>query len=61
MRTHIVLAAVTLAILLSPGISLSQAVEPPVDTVLARLTAQALAANPTLQASAALLALQSVG
>jgi outer membrane protein TolC len=48
-----VLAAGAVAMLLSPVRSLSQAVEPSVDTVLARLTAQALAANPTLQASQA--------
>ncbi len=53
MHTHIVLAAGAIAVLLSPSRSLSQAVEPPSDTVLARLTAQALAANPTLQASQA--------
>jgi cobalt-zinc-cadmium efflux system outer membrane protein len=52
-RIHIVLSAVALAVSLSPGRSLSQAVEPPPDTVLARLTAQALAANPSLQASRA--------
>ena len=49
MHTYMVLAAGAVAILLSPVRSLSQAVEPPVDTVLARLTAQALAANPGLQ------------
>jgi outer membrane protein, heavy metal efflux system len=53
-HTHIVLAAVgTAAVLFSPVRSLSQTVEPPVDTVLARLTAQALATNPALQASEA--------
>ena len=49
MHTHIVLAAGVIAVLLSPVRSLSQAVEPSVDTVLTRLTAQALAANPSLQ------------
>ena len=49
MHTHMVLAAGAVAVLLSPVGALSQAVEPPVDTVLARLTAQALAANPSLQ------------
>ena len=49
MHTHIVLAAGAIAVLLSPVRSLSQAVDPPVDTVLARLTTQALAANPSLQ------------
>src|SRR4051812_9853074 len=39
-------------VLVLPGRSLSQAVQSP-DTVLARLTAQALAANPALQASQA--------
>ena len=53
MHTHIVLAAGAVALLVSPARSLSQAVEPPVDTVLARLTTQALAANPTLQANQA--------
>jgi outer membrane protein, heavy metal efflux system len=53
MHTHIVLAAYAVAVLLSPRRSLSQAVEPPSDTVLARLTAQALAANPGLQVSQA--------
>jgi cobalt-zinc-cadmium efflux system outer membrane protein len=52
-RTHIVLAAGAVVVLLSPVRSLSQNVRPPADTVLARLTAQALAANPTLQASQA--------
>ncbi|MGH7511060.1 MAG: TolC family protein, partial [Gemmatimonadales bacterium] len=52
-HAHIALTAGVAAVLLSPARSLSQAVEPPVDTVLARLTAQALAANPTLQASQA--------
>ncbi len=51
MYTHTVLAAVgAVAVLLSPVRSLSQTVKPPSDTVLARLTAQALAANPSLQA-----------
>lgn len=49
MHTHTILAAGVVAVLLSPVRSLSQAVEPPVDTVLARLTAEALAANPSLQ------------
>ena len=49
MHTHIVLTAGAVAVLLSPARSLSQAVELPSDTVLARLTAQALAANPNLQ------------
>ncbi len=53
MHTHIVLTAGAVALLLSPVRSLSQAVEPPSDTVLARLTAQALAANPGLRASQA--------
>jgi outer membrane protein, heavy metal efflux system len=48
--THIVLAAGAAAVLLSPVRSMSQTVEQPLDTVLVRLTAQALAANPTLQA-----------
>jgi outer membrane protein, heavy metal efflux system len=52
-HTYMVLAAGAVAIFLSPVRSLSQAVEPPVDTVLARLTAQALAANPILRASQA--------
>jgi len=52
-HTHIVLAAGAVAVLLSPVRSLCQAVEPPLDTVLATLTAQALAANPSLQASQA--------
>ncbi len=50
MYTHALLAAVgAVAVLLSPVRSLSQTVKPPSDTVLARLTAQALAANPSLQ------------
>jgi cobalt-zinc-cadmium efflux system outer membrane protein len=49
-HTHIVFAAGAVALLLTPVRSLSQAVEPPMDTILARLTAQALAANPSLQA-----------
>jgi outer membrane protein, heavy metal efflux system len=52
-HTHIVLTAGAVAVLLSPVRSLSQAVEPASDTVLARLTAQALAASPGLQASQA--------
>jgi outer membrane protein, heavy metal efflux system len=53
-HTHIVLAAGAIAVLLSPVRSLSQALEPPPsDSVLARLTAQALAANPSLQAGQA--------
>jgi outer membrane protein, heavy metal efflux system len=48
-HTQIVVAAGVVAVLLSPVRSLSQAVEAPVDTLLARLTAQALAANPSLQ------------
>jgi cobalt-zinc-cadmium efflux system outer membrane protein len=52
-HTYMVLAAGAVAILLSPVRSLSQAVQPGSDTVLARLTAQALAANPALQASQA--------
>jgi outer membrane protein, heavy metal efflux system len=51
-RTHIVLAAGALVALVSPGRSLSQDVQGP-DTVLARLTAEALVANPALQASQA--------
>jgi outer membrane protein, heavy metal efflux system len=52
-HTHILFAAGTIAVLLSPARTLSQAVEPAPDTVLARLTAQALAANQSLQASQA--------
>jgi cobalt-zinc-cadmium efflux system outer membrane protein len=49
-HTHTVLAAIgAVAVLFSPVRSLSQTVKPPLDTVLARLTAQALAANPSLQ------------
>jgi outer membrane protein, heavy metal efflux system len=47
------LAAGAVGVLLSPVRTLSQGIEPRLDTVLARLTAQALAANPTLQASQA--------
>ncbi len=53
MRTHMFLAAGAVAVLLSPVSAMSQAIEPPPDTVLARLTTQALAANPTLQANQA--------
>lgn len=50
-HTHAVLAAVgAVAVLLSPVGSSGQTVKPPSDTVLARLTAQALAANPGLHA-----------
>jgi cobalt-zinc-cadmium efflux system outer membrane protein len=52
-HTHTVFAAAALAVLLSPVRSLCQAVEPATDTVLARLTTQALAANPALQATRA--------
>ena len=54
MLTHIVLTATSaVAVLLSPVRALAQTVRAPVDTVLARLTAQALAANPSLHASQA--------
>ncbi len=56
MRTHIVMGVVTIAVLF-PLRSIAQAVGPQqqsqTDSVLARLTAQALAANPTLQGSQA--------
>jgi len=49
--THMVLAAVSaVTVVLSPIHFPSQTAEPPADTVLVRLTAQALAANPSLQA-----------
>jgi outer membrane protein, heavy metal efflux system len=51
-RCPIVIATGAIAVLMSPSRSLSQSVPPP-DTVLARLTAQALAANPGLQGSQA--------
>jgi cobalt-zinc-cadmium efflux system outer membrane protein len=52
-HTHIVLAAGAITVLLAPVRSLSQSVQPPPDTLLARLTVQALATNPSLHASAA--------
>ena len=54
MLTPIVLGTVSaVAVLFSPVCALSQTVRAPADTVLARLTAQALAANPSLHASQA--------
>ena len=54
MHTYMVLAVISAAaVLLSPVRSLAQTPQPPLDTVLTRLTAQALAANPTLQAKQA--------
>jgi outer membrane protein, heavy metal efflux system len=51
-RTPIVFAAGAILVLVSPDRSLSQVVSPP-DTLLTRLTAQALAANPALHAGQA--------
>jgi outer membrane protein, heavy metal efflux system len=53
-HTHLVLAAASaVAVTLSPAPMLSHTAETPSDTLLARLTAQALAANPSLQAGQA--------